>query len=165
MIVNAVLSVPMASLWMVVAGNLSLESFVVGFALGFAILFVMKIENIQVNYRKLPDQIKAFCVYTVTLARDIVLSSVDVARRVFDPDLPINPGVIVVPTQDETESDFTAAFSAHGITITPGELVVDFEDDHTMYVHCLDIEASSKNATRAQTKRLDLLRRIIGRSA
>lgn len=163
MLVTAFLAVPMSVLWMVVSGSLSPESLVVGYALGFAVLFMMKVDNIQIDTRKLPDQIVAFCIYTVTLARDVLLSSVDVARRVLDPELPLNPGLIAVPTQDETESDFTAAFSAHGITITPGELVVDFEGSHTMYVHCLDVDASAQKATEAQTKRLSLLRRIVGR--
>ena len=162
--VMAVLAVPMAVLWMVVSSSVSLEGLLVGYVLGFAVLYMLKIENIQVNRRKLPDQIAAFFIYVVTLARDILNSSIDVARRVLDPALPLDPGIIAVATQDEEESDFTAAFSAHGITITPGELVIDFEGSHTMYVHCLDVEASAKTANQAQTKRLRLLRRIMGKA-
>ena len=60
------------------------------------------------------------------------------------------------------ENDVIAAFSAHGITITPGELVVDFDGARTMFVHCLDVEASAQSAPAAQAKRLQLLRRILG---
>ncbi len=158
------LALPMSALWMIVSGSISLDSLLVGYVLGVAILLVMRVENIQISWRRLPDQIAAFLVYTFTLARDIVLSSLDVARRVLDPELPLNPGRISVSTQDDTENDFIGAFSAHGITITPGELVVDFEDDRTMLVHCLDVEASAKTAERAQTRRLHLLRRIKGDS-
>lgn len=163
MFVTALFAIPMAVVWMIVTSSLTPGSFLVGFALGFAILFMLKVENLQVNYRRLPDQIIAFGIYTVTLLRDIWNCSVDVAKRVLNPNMPLNPGIIRVPTQDPDESDFTAAFSAHGITITPGELVVDFDGSHTMYVHCLDVEASSAGATAAQAKRLKLLRRIIGR--
>jgi len=163
MLVTAILAVPMAAVWMIVTASLSAESFVVGFGLAFAILLVLKLEHIQVNYRRLPDQLAALAVYIVTLGRDIWLSSMDVARRVLDPNMPLNPGILRVDTQDEDESDFTAAFSAHGITITPGELVVDFDGSHTMYVHCLDMEASAKSAIPAQARRLKLLRRIVGR--
>jgi multicomponent Na+:H+ antiporter subunit E len=158
------LAFPLAVLWTIVSGSISLDSLLVGYVLGVAILLVMQVRNVQITWRRLPDQIAAFLVYTLTLARDIVLSSVDVARRVLDPELPLNPGRISVPTQDETESDFIGAFSAHGITITPGELVVDFEDNRTMLVHCLDVEASAKIATEAQARRLRLLRRIKGDS-
>jgi multicomponent Na+:H+ antiporter subunit E len=163
MFTHAVLAVPMAVLWMLVSSSISAGSFIVGYALSFAILYVVNVCSIEINYRKLPSQVAALFIYTVTLARDIWLSSVDVAKRVLDPDLPMNPGVIAVPTQDDSECDFTAAFSAHGITITPGELVVDFDGSHTMYVHCLDVEASGKSAPGAQTKRLKLLNRIKGK--
>lgn len=162
MIAIAFMAVVMSGLWMAVSGSVSLGSFSVGYVLGFAILFVLKLEGIQIDYRYLPQQVAAFCIYIITLARDIWYSSVDVTRRVLNPNLPLNPGIIAVATQDDSGSDFTAAFSAHGITITPGELVIDFEGHHTMYVHCLDIEASGSSADGAQTKRLNLLRRIKG---
>jgi multicomponent Na+:H+ antiporter subunit E len=66
-----------------------------------------------------------------------------------------------VPTQDETHSASIAALSAHAITITPGELVVDFDGAKVMYVHCLDTEATSKTADPAQAARLKLLRRVL----
>jgi multicomponent Na+:H+ antiporter subunit E len=156
-------AVPMAVIWMVVTSSINPGSFVVGFLVSFAILLMVKLEKIEISYRKLPDQFVALLVYTLTLFRDIWNSSVDVAKRVLNPNLPMNPGIIAVSTQDMDESDFTAAFSAHGITITPGELVVDFDGSHTMFVHCLDAEASSNNAPGAQTKRLKLLRRIVGK--
>jgi multicomponent Na+:H+ antiporter subunit E len=163
MLIAMLLATPMAAIWMVVTSSINPGSFVVGFLVSFAILLMIKLEKIEINYRKLPNQVGALLVYTVTLFRDIWMSSVDVAKRVLNPNMPMNPGIITVYTQDEDASDFTAAFSAHGITITPGELVVDFDGSHTMYVHCLDAEASSNNADAAQTKRLKLLRRIEGK--
>jgi multicomponent Na+:H+ antiporter subunit E len=163
MLVSMLLAVPMGIVWMTITSSIALDSFLVGFVLSFAVLLAIRVENVQINYGRLPDQLAAFGIYTVTLTRDIWLSSVDVAKRVINFNMSLRPGIITVYTQDEDESDFTAAFSAHGITITPGELVVDFEGSHTMYVHCLDCEASAQNAPSAQTKRLKLLRRIVGR--
>lgn len=56
-----------------------------------------------------------------------------------------------------------AALSAHGITVAPGELVVDFEDSHIMLVHCLDAEEAAKSIFEAQARRLRLFERILGR--
>lgn len=165
MIAALLLALPMAVLWMLVLGDLSLESFGVGLVLGFLIGLLLRVQHVPVSWRRMPDQLIALFIYTVTLLGDVVMSSIEVARIVLNPRLPLNPGVIPVPTQDETESDFIAAFSAHGITITPGELVIDFDDPkEIMYVHCLDMEASAKTADAAQTRRLSLLRRIEGRS-
>jgi multicomponent Na+:H+ antiporter subunit E len=165
MIAIALLAVPMAGVWMLLTSSLTPDSFLVGWLVGFAILFTMRVQNAAIRPRRLPSQILALAVYSVTLARDIFLSSIDVARRVLDPDLPLNAGIIAVPTQCPEESEVCAAFSAHGITITPGELVVDFEGAHTMYVHCLDVEASGKTAHEAQARRMAMLRRIQGKEA
>jgi multicomponent Na+:H+ antiporter subunit E len=158
-----ILSVPLAVTWMMVTSNISLGSFVVGIVLGFALMLLLKSSQTKLSINKLPDQVWALTIYTITLFRDIWLSSVDVAKRVLNPSLPMNPGILAVPTQDPNESEVVSAFSAHGITITPGELVVDFKDKDIMYVHCLDVEASSQSAHIAQTKRLKLLNRILGR--
>lgn len=162
MLATLLLAIPLAIVWMVVTATISLDSFFVGSILGVAILMLVRSERQTVMWRKLPQQIAALVVYSVTLTRDIILCSVDVTKRVLQKDMPITPGILAVPTQDFQERDVIAAFSAHGITITPGELVVDFDGAHTMFVHCLDIEASSKSAPSAQTKRLHLLRAILG---
>jgi multicomponent Na+:H+ antiporter subunit E len=163
MVEAVVLAVPLALVWMVVTSKVTLDSFSVGFTLALAIILLLKRQAIPVNGRRLPAQVWALMIYTLTLCRDIWLSSVDVTKRVLHPALPLKAGILRVPTQDPNESEVVAAFSAHGITITPGELVVDFEGKHTMFVHCLDIEASSHNAHAAQAKRLRLLNRILGR--
>ena len=156
------LSIPLAFLWMIVTSSLSLGSFTVGFLIGIAVLLLIHSDSKMFHWRRLPGQVVAFVVYTVTLGRDVVLSSVDVSWRVLQPQMPLNPGIIAVSTQDSDEDEVVAAFSAHGITLTPGELVLDFDGSRTMYVHCLDVEASSQNAPPAQTKRLRLLKQILG---
>lgn len=162
MIASVLLAVPLAVIWMTVTTNVSLESFGVGMLLGLAILLLLRNQHPSFHWRKLPDQLIAFVVYTVTLGRDVVMSSLDVAKRVLKSEMPLNAGIVAIETQDIAESEAIAAFSAHGITLTPGELVLDFEGSHTMFVHCLDVEASSQNGPGAQTKRLHLLRRIMG---
>lgn len=162
MIVLLLLALPFALVWVVVTANIALDSFLVGWLLSIALLLLVRTERRTIHWKHLPDQILAFLIYSVTLARDIVNCSLDVAKRVTKREMPINPGILAVPTQDASESDVIAAFSAHGITITPGELVLDFDGAKMMYVHCLDVEASAQGADGAQTKRLRLLKRIIG---
>jgi multicomponent Na+:H+ antiporter subunit E len=157
------LSIPLALLWMMLTSNVSFSSFGVGYVISLAVMLLVHSERKQFQWRHLPNQVWAFVVYTVTLGRDIVLSSVDVSRRVLQRDMPLSPGIIAVATQDADEDEVIAAFSAHGITLTPGELVLDFDGSHTLYVHCIDVDASTQNAPPAQTKRLRLLKQILGR--
>jgi multicomponent Na+:H+ antiporter subunit E len=156
------LSIPLAFLWMIVTSSLSLGSFTVGYLIGVAVLLLIYSDAKVFHWRRFPGQVMAFIAYVVTLARDVVMSSIDVAWRVLQPQMPLNPGIIAISTQDTDEDEVVAAFSAHGITLTPGELVLDFDGSHTMYVHCLDVEASSQNGPPAQTKRLRLLKQILG---
>ncbi|HVU11052.1 MAG TPA: Na+/H+ antiporter subunit E [Phototrophicaceae bacterium] len=159
------LALPLALVWMVVTATISVGSLFVGWLIGVALLLLIRREHKTIQWNRLPDQIVAFLIYSVTLGRDVINCSLDVAKRVIQREMPINPGILAVPTQDASENDVIAAFSAHGITITPGELVLDFDGAKTMYVHCLDVEASAQSADGAQTKRLHMLQRIIGADA
>ena len=167
------LSFPMALLWMIFARQFSWEGFVIGYIFGFGILLVIRLNTTYegadrpIRVSKIPSQIVALLIYIVRLALDVLLSGIDVAKKVLDPKLPINPGVHRVPTQDKTNNNLVSALSAHSITITPGELVIDFDKDESgqtvMLVHALDKDASDMTKlNRDQSNRLKLIRQILG---
>lgn len=156
------LALPLALFWMILVGRAEIASFIIGYVLAFVVMLLIR-PRIRVHPARLPGQLVMLVIYSVVLFRDIVLSSIDVTRRVLDPRMPLKQGIIAVNTQDDAEDGLAAALSAHGITITPGELVVAFEDRHTMYVHCLDIEDSAPRLDTDQAKRLFMLKRILGR--
>ncbi|MFN8452808.1 MAG: Na+/H+ antiporter subunit E, partial [Anaerolineae bacterium] len=89
MFVIPLLAAPMAIVWMIVTSSISIDSFIVGFLLASAILLMLKVNEIRVDPRRIPDQIVALVIYTVTLARDIWMSSVTVARVILNPNLPL----------------------------------------------------------------------------
>jgi multisubunit Na+/H+ antiporter MnhE subunit len=73
---------------------------------------------------------------------------------------PVNPGILAVRVDDDSE--VIAGLSAHGITITPGQLVVDFDEQQQLiYVHCLDVEANIPRIQAEQTRRLPYLRKVV----
>jgi multicomponent Na+:H+ antiporter subunit E len=159
-----ILAFPVASLWMVTTSIVSIESFIVGYGAAVFLLFWVRAQRLAtMQWPSIFQQAWALVVYSLTLFRDIWLSTMDVTRRVLSPTMPLRSGIIAVPTQLANPDDTLAAFSAHGITITPGELVVDFDETgQVMYVHCLDVEASGQSADPAQAKRLAMLRRVMG---
>jgi multicomponent Na+:H+ antiporter subunit E len=83
----------------------------------------------------------------------------DVAYRVLHVDLPIKPGIVRVHT--DLKSDWSKAFLAASITLTPGTLVVDI-DDQDMYVHWINVPEKQRAArSRAIAGKFEpLLRRI-----
>jgi len=79
--------------------------------------------------------------YWPWLAKEIVKSTIDVARIVLNPALPISPRLILVePSQKTTVGKVTYANS---ITLTPGTITVEVgRHDHRFVVHALT-EASA----------------------
>lgn len=158
-----VLAFIISGTWMIVTNRLTLESFVVGLIIGLVSVLLVRPKNANVRLVRVPRQLFYLVVYMASLFWDILLSGIDVARRVVSKDMGLHPGIIAIGTQDETQSGLITALSANAITLTPGELVVELDDQHTMYVHCLDITGSLQKADGQQTQRLKLFKRILGR--
>src|SRR5215510_14688018 len=114
------LSFPMALLWMIFSGQMSLEGFLIGYVFGFAIMLLVRIntsyeaEDQPIPLAKIPSQIIALVKYSVILAKDIFFSGVDVNKRVLEPDMPIKPGIHRTTKQDETNNHLVSPISAQG---------------------------------------------------
>ena len=77
--------------------------------------------------------------YWPWLLWQIVLSNLDVAKRILDPKLPISPTLITLrPTQ---RSDLGRVIYANSITLTPGTVTTALSGD-TLEVHALTREAA-----------------------
>lgn len=159
------LALPLALVWVGITSRATLASLLIGYVLSLGALALLRPRPFRARWARLPRQLLALVIYVAALFRDILLSGVDVARRVLSPDMRLKPGIVAVPTQDPEANLTVAALSADSITLTPGELVVEIENNQVMYVHCLDVEASAAEFDRVQARRLALLRRIIGREA
>lgn len=72
--------------------------------------------------------------YGVWLLWNVVKSNVDVARRIWDPALPVDPGWTRLPVGLSTPLEKT--LYANSITLTPGTLTADVHDDQFL-VHGL----------------------------
>lgn len=73
--------------------------------------------------------------YLPYLLHQIVLSNIDVAYRVLHPKMPISPEMITLKTK--LKSNISKVIYANSITLTPGTVTVDIEDDKFI-VHALD---------------------------
>ena len=112
----------------------------------------------KITWRFSAAGVLAFIRYALVLIYDLIVSGIQVARIVLDPDLPIRQGDIAIPTTCETE--VAQALSAHAITVTPGEMVVEIDKDGTMYTHVLDATHAEEDAKRAQEMREEMLEKI-----
>jgi multicomponent Na+:H+ antiporter subunit E len=73
------------------------------------------------------------------LLREIVASSVDVARLILKPSLPISP--TVVELQAEPQSPVGQVILGNSITLSPGTVTLDVHEGRLL-VHCLTSESA-----------------------
>ncbi len=78
--------------------------------------------------------------YILRLLWDIVVSNIEVARRVLGRNQKLNPGFIAYPLA--LTGDFPLTVLASTISLTPGTVSVDFsEDKRWLYIHALHIDS------------------------
>lgn len=153
-----VIAVLLAGVYLALTANAQPANLVVGALIGLGAAALVRPTAERMNPRRLPGALWALARYLVILAVDIFQCGIDVARIVLDPRLPIRPGIVAIPSQ--MHSELGTALSAHAITITPGEMVIEIGPDGVMYTHCLDAAKSAAAAAAGQARRKALLERI-----
>ncbi len=92
--------------------------------------------------------------YWLWLAWQIVVANLDVARRILDPRLPIDPSVIRRRAGQRTE--LGKVIYANSITLTPGTVTIDVEGDEIV-VHALSGAAARALETGKMDRRVSRL--------
>ncbi len=83
-----------------------------------------------------PKKVYLIFKYLFVFLIALIKANFDVARRVIDPKLPINPGIVEYKTK--LTNDAAKVILANSITLTPGTLTVDVRDDK-LYIHWIDV--------------------------
>ena len=78
--------------------------------------------------------------YAPWLLREVVLANVSLARLVWSPSLDISPRMVHL--HHELKSSFAIATYINSITLTPGTVTVDVDEDE-LIVHALTKDAAS----------------------
>ncbi|HRQ41411.1 MAG TPA: Na+/H+ antiporter subunit E [Chloroflexota bacterium] len=145
--------------YLALTASLAPLNILAGVLVGTAVTFLLPNQHYrQMSWRSWPAANLAFLRYIVMLVIDLVVSGIQVARIVLSPQMSIRPGIIAILSQ--TTSDLATAFSAHAITLTPGELVVEIDADGVMYTHCLDVDQAAITLAAAQQERRELLEKM-----
>jgi multisubunit Na+/H+ antiporter MnhE subunit len=152
-------SVPLFIVYLALTGNAEPANLVVGALVAVGISLLRTKMNLPlVPLKRLPQFLWAGIRYIVVVAGDVIRGGISTARIVLDPNLPLNPGIIAIPSG--TQSELGTALSAHSISLSPGEMVVAIDDEGVMYTHCLDVDDSEKMVANAQKLRKNLLNRM-----
>lgn len=144
--------------YLTMTSNLEPANVVVGLLLAVGVMRLVRPRPMALHSQNVVGSLWALVRYLTQLAGDLVVSGLQVARMVLSPVIPIRPGIIAIPAQ--TRSELGVALSAHAITLTPGELVVEMDEEQVMYTHCLDATHSAEYIQDAVDMRRDLLDQI-----
>ena len=162
----AVMALPLAFGWTIYTAQPTPGNFLLGYLFSIVGILATGLRGDSLKMRNAFRQIYNLFAYIIYMAKEILVAGLNVARIVLSPNMPIKPGISIVNTGDREEDELISAISAHGITITPGELVVDFqetsEDGVLMIVHSLNMDISGDNLEQDQQRRLKRIKGILG---
>ena len=122
--------------WIFLAGT-SQQEIIIGIivSLLLTIIFFSK-GTIFSEFNLNPKAIFYFIIYIFVFLWELVKSSFDVASRVVQPTIPINPGIVKVKTK--LKSKLGRTILANSITLTPGTLTVETNGED-YYIHWIDV--------------------------
>ncbi len=78
--------------------------------------------------------------YLPWLAKEVIKSNLELARRVLDPRLPIGPEIVELKAGQKT--DLGRVTYANSITLTPSTVTIEAESDGKFLVHAVSPEAA-----------------------
>ncbi|MFQ3610536.1 MAG: Na+/H+ antiporter subunit E [Fimbriimonadales bacterium] len=94
--------------------------------------------------------------YFPWLIKEIIVSGVDVMRRVLHPKMPIDPKIVEMEV--DLETDVAKVLLANSITLTPGTVTVEVEGNK-LIIHALTdkaLESLLSGEMQARVKRIEL---------
>ncbi len=126
----------MAALWLLLSGLFKVQLLVLG-ALSVVLVAWLANKMRVLQHRNQPIYFRFLrnFKYWLWLGWQIMLSNVDVAKRILSRDMGIKPTLRRVSATPDTE--LGRAIYANSITLTPGTTAINFTPDDDILVHAL----------------------------
>lgn len=141
--------------YLALSTNISVYNIFFGALVATAVMWLIPLHRNTVNVKDVPRGFCALVVYLSMLIRNVIIGGIQVAALVLRPKMVLKSGVIAVKA--DCDHELGQALSAHSITLSPGELLVETDKDGTMYIHTLDIEQTAGSIEKEQAKRRYLI--------
>lgn len=126
----------LAFVWAALNGGIGLTSLLVGFLIGYAVMFILQPLFSSSNYcSKLYDGL----LLVLFFFYELIVSSLKVAWDVLTPIQGSKPAIIAVPIDARTNAEVTVL--ANLVSLTPGSLSIDISEDRThLLVHAMFVD-------------------------
>jgi len=126
--------------WVLLTATLEPVSLIAGMIVAF--LVMLSSADFFTDYPNKwfePKRYFYFFKFLAIFLWECILANFDVAFRVMQPKMPINPGIVKVKTRLKTEMALTAL--ANSITLTPGTFTVDIDQEKGfLYIHWISVK-------------------------
>ena len=134
------LNILLAIAWILLTGEVTAENFIEGVIIGYLILWISKSALGGKKYfRKIPKAIGFFFYFI----KELIVANLKVAFDIITPKDYMQPGIVAVPLDTETDMEITLL--ANLITLTPGTLSLDVsKDKKVLYIHTLYLDNPEK---------------------
>ncbi len=127
--------------WLLFTFNLSIQNIIVGLVISIlTVVFLGSYFVADVGKLGQPLRYYWFIVYVFIFAWECLKANLDVAYRILQVNMPIEPGIVKVKTVLKT--DVARATLANSITMTPGTITIDMKDD-TLFVHWIYVPSGN----------------------
>ncbi len=124
-------------LWLVLTSSLGLQNILVGIVVsyGIALMYTKMFKDEKVEH----FSISAAFVYLYVLLKNLVISNIQINKRILRKELKISTAIVAVKT--DLRSDWQKLLLANSITLTPGTLTLDIKGD-TLFIHTLQYDGA-----------------------
>jgi len=151
----AILLLSLAVAWLLWSGLFKPLLLMLGiFSCGLTFLLVRRMGYFENDFFALRFSWKLFA-YWAWLGREVFRSSLEVARVVIDPKLPISPRTVEITSASGHLVD--QVILANSITLTPGTLAIDLHEG-VIKVHSLTEQGARDLLSGEMNRRVDALR-------
>lgn len=127
-------------IWIALTG-FNTSELLTGFIVSLVLAGVIsKLVDYSFDFTIIPKLFVFVFVYVPVFIAEMIKANFDVAARVLNPSLPLNPGFVKIPTK--IKGNVGKLTLANSITLTPGTLSID-ADDEFIYIHWIDVKGET----------------------
>ncbi|MEJ2309018.1 MAG: Na+/H+ antiporter subunit E [Gammaproteobacteria bacterium] len=156
----AILFATLMLFWVMLVNSLAADKLLIGMLISLIVALLYRDGlSFFTEFRWTPRAVIAGIRYYAYFFRQLVRANLRLAMIVVSPDLPIEPAILKIRTG--LKSRMGRLMLANSITLTPGTLTVEI-DDEWLYVHCvttqeLDTEAATREISAGFERYLEVM--------
>lgn len=149
-------------IWLIFTSSFHWQEFSIGIFVSLVLSLILNKTYLGLGLPPLSIKRIAFSiVYIIVLFKEIFKANLDVAYRVVHPEMPINPGIVVIKTN--LKQNIAKMILANSITLTPGTFTLDIFGDKLL-IHCINVRTQDiDGATKIIGEKFEKYLRVIFR--